>query len=215
MKALTDLGDAAVMLPLSAVMLVWLLRLHARRAAVSWVVAVSLCLVGSGLLKILLYVCSPGLDLVSPSGHTGLSMLVYGAFTFIIATERKGWQRFAVLAAGAGLIVGIAVSRFVLNLHTALEIGAGFLIGAVSLALFTSRYLRLRLKNTSLRPLTLLAIAVITLLYGQELRAESFLHAISRYLHPGGNGCLSEKSAAQFMARGGRFDKGSVSGSSR
>jgi len=189
MNALTDFGDAAVVLPLSAVMLVWLLWLHARRAAISWVVAVSLCIVGTALLKILLYVCSPVPGLVSPSGHTGLSTLIYGALTLVIAAESQGWQRATVLAAGAGLIVGIAGSRLVLDVHSALEVGVGVLIGSMTLALFASRNLRLLSEEKSLRPLILPAIAVITLFHGHELRVEGLLHAISRYLHPGGNAC--------------------------
>ena len=189
MTALTEFGDAAVVLPLSAVMLVWLVWLHARRAATSWVVAVSLCIVGTALLKIFLYVCSPVSNLVSPSGHTSLSMLIYGAFALVITAEIRGWQRVAVLAAGAGLIVGIAGSRLVLNVHSMLEVGLGVLIGTVALALFASRYLRLRSEGKSLRPLILPAIAVITLLHGHELRAEGYLHAISRYLHLSGSAC--------------------------
>jgi membrane-associated phospholipid phosphatase len=189
MNALTDFGDAAVLLPLSAVMLVWLLWLRARTAAVSWVVAVSLCIVGTALLKILLYVCSPVPGLVSPSGHTSLSILIYGALALIIAAERRGWQRVTVLAAGAGLIVGITGSRLALDAHSAVEVGIGILIGSATLALFASRYLSLRSAEESRLPLILPAIAVITLLHGHELRAERFLHAISRYLHLRGNAC--------------------------
>jgi hypothetical protein len=176
MHALTDFGDAAVVLPLSAVMLVWLLGLRARRAAVSWVVAVSLCIVGTALLKILLYICSR-------------SRPRQPERPLVIAAERRGWQRATVLAAGAGLIVGIAGSRLVLNVHNALEVGIGALIGTVTLALFASRYLRLRSAEQSLRPLILSAIAVITLLHGHELRAQGFLHAISRYLYLVGSAC--------------------------
>ena len=101
--------------------------------------------------------------------------------------EIKGWRRVAVLAAGAGLIVGIAGSRLLLNAHSALEVGIGVLIGSVTLGLFASRYLSLRSEEKSLRPLILPAIAVITLLHGHELHAEGYLHAISRYLHLGGS----------------------------
>src|SRR5271165_1571680 len=198
MNTITDFGDAAVVLPLSAVMLVWLLWVRARRAAVSWVIAVSLCIVGTALLKIVLYVCPLVPDLVSPSGHTSLSTLIYGALVLVIAAERRGWQRVTVLAAGAGLIVGIAASRLLLNVHSALEVGIGILIGTVTLALFASRYLRLRSEEKSLRPLILPAIAVITLLHGHELRAEGYLHAISRYLHLGGKVCVAQDRAPRL-----------------
>ena len=189
MRALTDFGDAAVVLPLLAVMLIWLLWLHARRAAISWVVAVSLCIVGTALLKILLYVCPPVPDLVSPSGHTGLSMLVYGAIVLAIAAEGRGWRPAAVLAAGAALIVGIAEFRLLLKMHSTLEVGVGVLIGTLTLTLFVRGYLRSRSEQRPLLPLVLPVIGVITLLHGHELRAEGYLRAISHYLHLGGNAC--------------------------
>jgi hypothetical protein len=102
-----------------------LLWLHACRAEVSWVVAVSLCIVGTALLKIFLYVCPPvssSVRVATPS----LSTVIYGALVLVIAAERRGWQRFTVLAAGPGLIAGIAGSRLVLNAHSALEVGIGW-----------------------------------------------------------------------------------------
>jgi membrane-associated phospholipid phosphatase len=192
MSALTDFGDAAIVLPLSAVMLVWLLRFHPRRAAVFWAVSVTLCLAGTAFLKILFYGCPPVSNLVSPSGHTSLSMLVYGAIALIIAPEGRGWQRVTILAAGAAVIVSIAGSRLVLNKHSALEVGVGLLIGTLTLPLFARGYLRLRSEERPLLPLLLPAIAVVAIFHGQELRAESFLHAISRYLGVSGNVCAAE-----------------------
>jgi membrane-associated phospholipid phosphatase len=193
LNALTDFGDAAILLPLSTVMLVWLLRFHPHRAAVSWVIAIGLCLAGTALLKILFYGCPPVSNLVSPSGHTSLSMLVYGSIALIVASEARGWQRNTILAAGAALIVGIAGSRLVLNKHTALEVGSGLLIGTVTLPLFARGFLRSRDSEAPLLPLVLLAIAVVAIFYGQELRAESILHAISRYLRVSGNVCVVQE----------------------
>ena len=195
MKSLTDFGDVAVALPLSVVMLLWLLWSRARGAAAAWAGAVGLCIAATALLKILLYVCSPVPDLVSPSGHTSLSTLIYGALTLVIAAERRGWRRVALLAAGACLIVGVAASRLALNAHSAVEVGIGLLIGAATLALFAVRYRRKASERRSLRPLILSAVAVIILLHGHELRAEGLLHAISRYLHPGGGPCAAEEPA--------------------
>ena len=189
MKTLTDFGDAAVVLPLSAVMLVWLLSANSRRAAVSWVIAVGICIAGTALLKIFLYACPLVSDLVSPSGHTSLSMLVYGSIALVFAAEGNGWQRIAVLAAGAALIIGIAGSRLLLNVHSALEVGIGIVIGTVTLAPFGHRYLRLGSWAKPLWPLILPVIAVITTLHGLELRAEPLLHGLSRYLHLGSIAC--------------------------
>jgi membrane-associated phospholipid phosphatase len=193
LNALTDLGDAAILLPLSIVMLVWLLKFHSHRATVSWVIAIGLCLAGTALLKILFYGCPPVSNLVSPSGHTSLSMLVYASIALVVASEGRGWKRNTILAAGTALIVGIAASRLVLNKHSALEVGSGFLIGAMTLPVFARGYLRSRGSERPLLPLVLSAIAVVAIFHGQELRAESILHAISRYVHVSGNVCAAHE----------------------
>jgi hypothetical protein len=51
MNALTDFGDAAVLLPLSIVILLWMLIHHGRRVFASWVIAVSLCVGATTLLS--------------------------------------------------------------------------------------------------------------------------------------------------------------------
>ena len=38
-------------------------------------------------------------DLVSPSGHTSLSTLIYGALALVIAAETRGWQHVTAPAA--------------------------------------------------------------------------------------------------------------------
>ena len=97
MNALTDFGDAAVLLPLSIVILLWMLIHHGRTVSVSWVIAVSLCVGATTLLKIYFYACPPQPNLVSPSGHTSLSVLIYGAIALVIAAEQRGWSRAMIL----------------------------------------------------------------------------------------------------------------------
>lgn len=47
-----------------------------------------------------------------------------------------------VIAGGGGLILAIGVSRLLLEAHSIGEVGLGLVIGAVSLALFSHKYLR-------------------------------------------------------------------------
>jgi membrane-associated phospholipid phosphatase len=183
MHALTDFGDAAVLLPLSIVILLWMLIHHGRRVSASWVIAVSLCVGATTLLKIYLYACPPQPDLVSPSGHTSLSVLIYGAIALVIAAEQRGWSRAAIFFSGTGLIVAIAGSRLWLNAHTAPEVAIGIVIGIATLTLFADRYGRSRTEGASLSPFILSVVMVTAILHGQELRAEAFLHAISNHLH--------------------------------
>ena len=87
------------------------------------------------------------------------------------------------LVAGASLILAIAGSRLWLNAHSAPEVAIGIVVGIATLALFADHYLRFRTEGRRLRPLILSVIAVAAVFHGQELRAESLLHAISRHLH--------------------------------
>lgn len=182
MNFLTNFGDLAVLLPLSAVMLIWLIGLRPRSSAMWWVVALGLCVGLTALLKIYLYACHPYSELQSPSGHTSLGTLVYGAFAFVVAAEATGWQRLLALGSGVLVVCGIAVSRVVLDAHTSLEVGLGALIGSVALAVFARAYVGHKPARPSLRPLMLALVLLTAALHGEALHAEEMLHAIGRYL---------------------------------
>ncbi len=186
MQNVTDFGDLAVLLPVAAVVLLWLLAVRSVRGAVWWLAALALCIGGTALLKIYFFACSPVPSLASPSGHSSFSTLVYGALAAIVAPElTAGWRRIIVLAGGIALIATIAVSRLILGVHSLPEIMLGIAVGLVSLGLFAQGYLRARPTGAWLTPL-LVAVAVLwVILHGHELRAEELLHAISRYLHVG------------------------------
>jgi membrane-associated phospholipid phosphatase len=183
MKALTDFGDLAVLLPLSAVMLLWLLAMRSRRSATWWLLAAGVCMGGTAILKIYFHACPVGKDLSSPSGHTSLSTLVYGAMAAIVVVEASAlWQRSLAVAVAVILIVGIAGSRFALDAHSILEIVIGMAIGLAAFTAFVWGYLHHRPSAASLSPLLFAAILILALFLGREVQAEQLLHAISRYL---------------------------------
>jgi len=182
MSALTDFGDVAIILPLSLVVLAWLLYNGSRQAAALWLIVVGFCVGLTAFLKVYLYICPPASDLVSPSGHSSFSVLIYGAIAVIIAAEQRGWLRALILVSGAILFLGIAGSRVWVKAHSVPEVVIGTSIGIATLTLFANGYLRSRTEEKRLRPLIVSTIIVIAVLYGQELRAEALLHAISRYL---------------------------------
>jgi membrane-associated phospholipid phosphatase len=164
--ALTDFGDLAVLIPVSA--------------APQWVFALSLCIGLTALLKIAFHACPPADNMHSPSGHTSLSTLVYGALTLVSATAWPGLHRVLVIAGGAGLILAIGVSRLLLDAHSVAEVGLGLVIGAVSLAMFSRQYLQA--PTTKMWPLLVVAGVLALVLHGRELHAEQFLHRITGYL---------------------------------
>jgi len=180
--ALTQFGDLAVLLPLTAVMLSWLLVIRSSWGAASWALAVVFCAGLTAVLKIFLFDCPFVPELHSPSGHSSLSTLVYGAITLVSANETTHLRRLMTIGGGTCLILAIAASRLLLSAHSALEIGVGLLIGSAALALFGRGYLRLRAAQAWLPPLLIASAVVVFVMYGRELHAEEVLRGISGYL---------------------------------
>jgi membrane-associated phospholipid phosphatase len=176
---LTDFGDAAVLIPLAATMLLWLCLGNSRSAA-WWAVSVGFCVGLTTFLKIFFYGCPPASDLRTPSGHTAFSFLVYGAIALVTAVQARGLRRALAVGIGASLILTIAASRLLLEIHSLPEVSLGLVIGAVSLILFGRIYLQS--PRTQVWPLLVAAGMLVTILHGQELHAEEFMHRITGYL---------------------------------
>jgi membrane-associated phospholipid phosphatase len=150
--ALTEFGDIAVLMPLAAVMLLWLLLMRSPRAAAWWAIAVAVCASLTAMLKVSFYGCPPIPDLRSPSGHTSFSTLVYGAMALVTATERIGSRRIIAISGGVSFIVAIAVSHLLVYAHSALAVGLGLVIGISSVSVFGQGYLRDRPARVWLSP---------------------------------------------------------------
>lgn len=190
LEGLTNFGDLAVLLPVSAAILLWLLRRSPRGVALWWLASLALCGGLTAGLKILFYACPPAADLHSPSGHTALSLLVYGGLAVIAAAPpTPRWQRIILIAAGLALALGIAFSRVALHDHTRLETAIGLAIGGASLALFSWRYLSQPRSPAPVWPLIAVSAAVLVVLHGDQLRAEEFLKTLGAYLHQAVLGC--------------------------
>jgi len=85
-----------------------------------------------------------------------------------------------VIGGCTGLILAIGVSRLLLDAHSVAEVSLGLLVGTVSLAAFSQKYLLL--PNPKVWPLLVAATVLVTMLYGNELHAEQFLHRIAGYV---------------------------------
>jgi membrane-associated phospholipid phosphatase len=180
MKFLTDFGDSAVLLPLSAVVLVWLLVTHSVAAAMWWAGALALFGGIIGTLKLLFFACPPATDIHSPSGHTGFSLVVYGGLAVVLAAGRRSaWARTAIMLTAIAFVVGIAKSRVALGMHTSPETVIGFAIGAITLALFGVGYLRAETNLRRVVPLLIGVLATLVVFHGSQLNPEKDLHALS------------------------------------
>jgi membrane-associated phospholipid phosphatase len=183
MKFLTDFGDSAVLLPLSAVVLIWLLATRSVSAAIWWVGVLAVFGAVIGGLKMLFFACPPAVDVRSPSGHTGFSMLVYGGIAVIIAAQRRSlWSRAGIMLATIALVVGIAISRVTLHMHSRTETLIGFLIGAAAVAVFVFGYRRTTTNGRLMAPLLFAVVLTAALFHGARLNAETNLHTLGGWL---------------------------------
>ena len=84
-RLITNLGDSSVVLPLGALLTAMLWRYESVRAAWLMLRALVLCVAGLSALKLAFISCGHAwhAQLESPSGHTGLSILVYGALAAV------------------------------------------------------------------------------------------------------------------------------------
>lgn len=140
---ITDLGDSALLIPLSALVIVYLLWRKAARGAIIFTSALALCAGLTLALKIGFHACGaevPLIDLHSPSGHTSLSTTFYNCSALLIVGGRDRWARLSVLAGSAALVAAIAASRVIIEAHTGSEVILGLLVGAFCVAWFGWRY---------------------------------------------------------------------------
>jgi membrane-associated phospholipid phosphatase len=149
----TKFGDSAVVLPLAAVLAAALWRMESRQAAVAWLRAAAWCMAALILLKLLFL--SWGHTwygrLESPSGHAGMSVLVYGALAALAALRAPRPWPVAIGAVAAAFILAIALSRKVLGAHSVAEVLLGCLVGGICLAHFVVAYRRLAPQPRTLR----------------------------------------------------------------
>ncbi|HEY7598003.1 MAG TPA: phosphatase PAP2 family protein [Actinophytocola sp.] len=142
MTAFTTIGSSAVLVTLAFGVMVWLGVARRRREAVLVGGTTAGALVLSPVLKNLVERARPGdahLVLVNswayPSGHSLTSTAVIGVLTTLAASHLASRRaRAAVLVAGALLIAAVGISRVYLGVHWPTDVLAGWLIGALWLA---------------------------------------------------------------------------------
>jgi drug/metabolite transporter (DMT)-like permease len=100
LHAATHLGDTAVILPLTGLLISILWRFESRRAAWLLLRALLACMVMMGTLKVVFLSCgyARGIGIVSPSGHSSLATFFYGVLAVLVWTRQQGtWRHAAAL----------------------------------------------------------------------------------------------------------------------
>lgn len=186
LHAVTDLGDAALLLPASVFLVAYLLYFSTASVARIWVSTLALCAFLTLFLKVTFFTCGatvPALDLHSPSGHTSLSMTFYGCAALMVSADKGRATQIAMFAAGTLLVIAVAISRVLLHAHSPTEALLGLTIGIVCVAWFGRRFF-------ALPPLSLpwrWALAVVVLLalvtHGMHWNIEWAVARIAALIH--------------------------------
>ncbi|KVE99659.1 phosphatase PAP2 family protein [Burkholderia vietnamiensis] len=138
---ISNIGDAALTLPVALTCAVWL-ALSDWRLAVRWVALLAAGMSVVGATKILYAGCGieiPQFDFRVISGHTMLSTSVW---TVALATLWQGFRAGKAPGVAAGLAVGAvtAIARVLDHSHTVPEVVAGWLLGAAVALAFLRAY---------------------------------------------------------------------------
>jgi membrane-associated phospholipid phosphatase len=185
LRAITDLGDSAFLLPASIVLFVYLLALGERRKAVLWGAAVLLngaLTVGSKVAFFALFHFDghwAPFAIRSPSGHTSLSAMFYISAAVLMALRRPPAIRLGLAAGAAALVGGVAVTRILLGAHTPGEVAVGLVMGAGCAAWFARAVLREPVDRLRWQPLAVAIVGLAALVHALHLDGSSIIGSVA------------------------------------
>ena len=138
--AFTWLGDSGLMLPMAALIAVWLgLAERTRHTALLWVLlfgAGSALILASKLAFMGWGIGSARFNFTGFSGHTAISASVWPVALWLVSSRAPHWQRVALVLLGWALAAAIGLSRLALMAHSVSEVAAGLLLGIAVSATF-------------------------------------------------------------------------------
>ncbi|HLN24794.1 MAG TPA: phosphatase PAP2 family protein [Patescibacteria group bacterium] len=202
LSTITDLGDPAILLPLTLVGSLYFAVAGWRASAVVFLGAVGATGLLVAGLKMLLIGCGPVVPLFhirSPSGHVAMSAVVYGLLAQAVARPLDSWRSRLVGVGALVLIMAIGASRVRLGFHSWQEVVAGGVLGAGVLAV-CRRYPGIEPSpQQCLRGLALLCLPVIVLLNGVHLPVEHTIRQYAGLLRSEAPICLPKDSGALVL----------------
>ncbi|OIQ86234.1 calcium-transporting ATPase 1 [mine drainage metagenome] len=166
MVVITELGDAAVLLPLIVAALAWFAARRLWLSAAYWVGAVGVAQLLALVIKFALHRPRPmplyaGAEAFSfPSGHAVMSAVVYGLLAWLLLRRASPyWQRMGGAAAMA-LVLLIGLSRVYLGAHWLSDVLGGLAFGVAWVALVAMAYTYHCRERLQERWLTMLLLGV-------------------------------------------------------
>ena len=181
---ITDLGDAAVMLPAGIVIAAWLLLSRAWQSALLW-----LSLFGAGAI---LVVCTKiaylgwgmggQLDFTGISGHAMTATSVLAVAGYFVGSKLSRSRAIVATALGCCVGVLVGISRIMVGAHSASEVVAGCALGGlVALVAVTG----IRAKPKLVAAPLVLAVTLLTLelaVHGDQVPSEQLISKVALYL---------------------------------
>ncbi|AGK46345.1 PAP2 superfamily protein [Burkholderia thailandensis MSMB121] len=181
--AISDLGDAALTLPLCAACCAWLVHSSPeRRYAVAWLALLAAGMLVVGLTKILYAGCGVqirAIDFRVVSGHTMLASAVW-PMALLLGLP---WLRSnAALAAGLALAALIGTARVFDEAHTVSEVIAGWALGTLVTLSFV-RWKAAPVMSRRLWPYACASLlAVLAIAYGRHAPIQAAIELYSPFL---------------------------------
>jgi membrane-associated phospholipid phosphatase len=185
-SAISNLGDAAMTLPLAVACCVWLaMSLSGWRAALAWLTPLCAGMLLVGFTKVLYAGC--GLEIPATafrviSGHTMLAAAVWPmAFLLVSRSAATGGRRVALIL-GFLLAALIGVARVFDQAHTTSEVVAGWAVGTVVTMIFVLRKDALALPSR-LRPFAIVSMLLVSAAaYGHHAPIQAAIESYSPVL---------------------------------
>ena len=166
MVAITELGDAQVLLPVIVVALGWFVVRRLWLTAGYWIAAVGVAELLAGVIKLALHRPRPqllyaGIDQFSfPSGHAVMSTAAYGFLAYLLLRRTSAAWRHVGTAVTVLLIALIGLSRLYLGAHWLSDVLGGLAFGVAWVAALAMAYEYQSQENLRARALTVLMAGV-------------------------------------------------------
>ncbi|MCO4876927.1 phosphatase PAP2 family protein [Paraburkholderia caribensis] len=181
-NAISNVGDAALTLPLAMACAVWL-RLCDPMLARRWVFLLSIGAALVGATKILYAGCGISISAIGFRVISGHTMLATSVWTVLLALVCQAAGASIWKASGVGLVIGAltAMARVLDHAHTVSEVVAGWTVGATVGILFIGTLGRSRTKL--FRPLAAAGtlFLITSLAYGHHAPIQRLIDEHSHY----------------------------------
>jgi membrane-associated phospholipid phosphatase len=186
LRAITDIGDSAVLVPLALAISLQMFVAGSHRRALLMLLSLIATAAAIGVLKVAMSGCSlvdGHFRIHSPSGHAALSAAVVLPIAAIVAGQLQAWERYPPFLLAAILIAFIAASRVLLGHHSRDEVAVGLAVGLLTGLLTSCLILRSPPSTLRVLPVVILALLVTVPLLGTHFPSEVVVRLVAGFIH--------------------------------